>query len=280
MNNILLDISGKINASYIDAITEIKNISDSIGIPFFIVGASARDFILEHFYGIKVPRMTTDIDLGMKVVSWEQLNELMNGLIKSGKFKETREKQRISYGDVLIDIVPFGEISNNDFKISWPPDNETIMSVLGFNDAYKYSTTIRLSDAPVLEVKIPTLPGLSILKLLSWKDNYPVRKKDAEDLLFIMSNYENAGNFERLYDTEFQLLEAEKFDNKIACIILLGRDMTEICSQNTLDYIKQIISEEIKDKSKFNLVIDMMGSYDDFDETLHFLTKLKDGIFK
>lgn len=280
MNNILLDISGKINASYINAITQIKNISDSIGIPFFIVGASARDFILEYFYGIKVPRVTTDIDLGMKVVSWEQLNELMNALIKSGKFKETREKQRISYDDVLIDIIPFGDISNDDFKISWPPDNETIMSVLGFNDAYKYSTTIRLSDAPVLEVKIPTLPGLSILKLLSWKDNYPVRKKDAEDLLFIMSTYEDAGNFERLYDTEFQLLEAEKFDNKIACIILLGRDMAKICSQNTLDYIKQIISEEIEDKSKFNLVIDMMGIYDNFDETLHFLTKLKDGIFK
>jgi len=73
------------------------------------------------------------------------------------------------------------------------------MSVMGFDDVYRHSTTIRLSSSPPLEVKIPTLPGLAILKLLSWKNNYPERKKDARDLLFIMINYEHAGIFDFNY---------------------------------------------------------------------------------
>jgi len=38
MKNTLIDISGKLDNSYIDVIKEIKKIADSFGIPFFIIG--------------------------------------------------------------------------------------------------------------------------------------------------------------------------------------------------------------------------------------------------
>lgn len=63
MKDILIDISGKLDNSYISAIKEIKKVTDSLKISFFIVGAFARDIIMEYFYGIKAPRMTMDIDL-------------------------------------------------------------------------------------------------------------------------------------------------------------------------------------------------------------------------
>lgn len=279
MSNILFDISGKIDTSYIKALNEIKTVAELLGIPFFIIGALARDFVLEHCYNIKAPRMTNDIDLGIKVEDWKQFNNLIDTLIKTGKFKKIREKQRIRFNDVFIDIVPFGQISDNEYKISWPPEHELIMSMLGFDEVYQYSITIRLNRDPILDVKLPSLPGLAILKLLSWKDRYPERKKDVEDLLFIMNNYKDAGNFERLYDNELQLLVSEKFDDKIAGIRILGRDMAKICSQDTLNNIKQILLEETEDQSKFNLVIDMMSSHNDFDETLYLLKKLKEGVF-
>ncbi|MFQ5867393.1 MAG: hypothetical protein ACE5IT_05300 [bacterium] len=279
MSNISFDISGKIDKSYIEALNEIRTVAESLGIPFFIIGALARDVILEHCHNIKAPGMTNDIDLGIKVEGWEQFNNLIDTLIKTGKFEKTREKQRIRFNEVLIDIVPFGKVSDNEYRISWPPEHELIMSILGFDEVYQYSIIIRLSRDPILDVKLPSLPGLAILKLLSWKDKYAEREKDAEDLLFIMNNYEHAGNFERLYDNELQLLEGEKFDNKIASIRLLGRDMARICSEDTLNSIRQILSEETEDQSKFNLVIDMMSSHNNFDETLYLLKKLKDGVF-
>ena len=89
-------------------IKEIKNVADSLKIPFFIVGAFARDIILEYFYNIKAPRITMDIDLGISVSAWSQFDRLIYNLELSGKFKKSEEKHRIIYNDIFIDIIPFG----------------------------------------------------------------------------------------------------------------------------------------------------------------------------
>lgn len=280
MKNILIDISGKLDSSYIATIKEIKKVADSLKIFFFIIGALARDIIMEYFYEIKAPRMTMDIDLGIKISRWKQFDKLINTLEKSGEFKKLKEKRRVLYNDILIDIVPFGDISDKNERISWPPENEVVMSVMGFNEVYNYSTLVRLQNNPTLEVKIPTLPGLAILKLFAWKDNFPNRSKDAEDLLFIMKNYENAGIFDKLYKSELQLLESEDFDNQVAGIVLLGKEMSKICTNQTIEYLRKIIDEETSKNSDFNLIRDMLlPKRDDFNRILYLLKKLKEGIY-
>ncbi|MDA3792578.1 MAG: nucleotidyl transferase AbiEii/AbiGii toxin family protein, partial [Elusimicrobia bacterium] len=224
MNNILIDISGKIEPHYIEALSKIKTAAESMGIPFIIVGATARDFILEHHYQIKSPRMTKYIDIVIEVSNWERYSRLIKTLLDAGEFiDDKRRKQRILYKDVIIDIIPYGKIANDDYMISWPPDHEWVLTTLGFEEAYKYSVTVRLEKD--LEVQIPTLPGLIALKLISWKEKYPERKNDAEDIYFILTNYENAGNINRLYDEIIEILEEEKFDNSLASARLLGRDI-------------------------------------------------------
>jgi len=280
MKNILINISGKIDSSYISAVKEIKKVADSLKISFFIIGAFARDIIMEHFYEIKATRMTMDIDLGIKVSSWNKFYKLINTLEKSGEFKKIKEKHRVLYNDIIIDIVPFGGISDKNERIIWPPENEVVMSVMGFNEVYNYSTLVRLQNNPILEVKIPTLPGLAILKLFAWRDNFPNRSKDAEDLLFIMKNYENAGIFDKLYKSELQLLESEDFDNQVAGIVLLGKEMSKICKNKTIEYLRKIIDEETSKNSNFNLIRDMLLlKRDDFNRILYLIKKLKEGIY-
>jgi len=274
-----MDISGKLDNSYIDVIKEIKKIAGSLGIPFFIIGALARDIIMEYFYKIKAPRMTSDIDLGIKVSNWEQFEELINKIKLTNKFNKLQEKHRVIYNNIMIDIVPFGGISDDNERISWPPENEVAMSVMGFLEVYNYATLVRLHSNPKLEVKIPTLPGLAILKLFAWKDNFPNRSKDAEDLLFIMKNYENAGISDKLYGPELQLLESEDFDNQIAGIILLGKEISKICSNKTIKNLKRIIDEETSEESDYNLIKDMVvNGRNDFNRILFLLRKLKKGI--
>lgn len=278
MRNILIDISGKIDNTYINPIIEIKNVADALHIPFFIIGAFARDIIMEYFHKIKAPRITMDIDFGIRVSNWNQFDQLITKLELSRKFKKTKEKQRIIYEDILIDIVPFGNISNKNEKISWPPENKVIMSVMGFNEVYNNSTLIRLQNNPSLEVKIPTIPGLAILKLLAWNDNFPNRSRDAEDLLFIMIKYEYTEIEEKLYKSELQLLESEDFDNQIAGIVLLGKEMRMICAKKTIEYIRKILNTETSGDSNFNLIRDMLfTSKIDFERILFFLRKLKKG---
>ena len=48
MRSILLDLSGKMDSSHRGALSLIKGIADSLAIHFFVVGASARDYVLEN----------------------------------------------------------------------------------------------------------------------------------------------------------------------------------------------------------------------------------------
>ena len=280
MSNISFDISGKIETSYIDALLAIKEIADHLNIPFFIVGATARDILLEHFHNIRAPRMTRDIDLGVRVPDWGKFNDLTDTMLAGDKFTKAKENQRYIYNDILIDIVPFGDISDENKTVKWPPEHEIILSTLGFDEAYEFSVLFRLSSDPLLEVRVPTLPGLSIMKLISWDEKYPDRTKDAEDLLFIMENYVDVIDQDYLYEKEATLLEEEGFDNKIACIRLLGRDMAKISNTDTLNKIKEILSIETAEQSQYRLIPDMFNVHNDFEKVLLLLNKLKQGILE
>jgi predicted nucleotidyltransferase len=120
------------------------------------------------------------------------------------------------------------------------------------------------------------------MKLISWKEKYPERSKDADDLLLIMHEYEHAGNFDRLYASELDLLTEEGFDNQTASIRLLGRDMAMIIDKDTAKIVISILEDETHDSQK--LIIDIMRERKMFDEKfatikLH-LEKLKQGLIE
>ena len=283
MSNILFDLSGKIDQQTVDALSLVKSIADSLSIPFFVVGASARDFILKHCYGIEPPRMTTDIDLGVEVANWEKFGNLTEALKARGRFiPDENQRQRYHLDSVLIDIVPFGPITDERRRIAWPPEHEIFMSMLGFKEAYEYSITVRLSTDPALDIKLPTLSGLALMKIISWEEKYPERTKDAEDILLIMHKYEEAGNFDRLYNSEQDLLQEEKFDTRHASIRLLGRDMAKIADAETLIVVRSMLDSETGEQSQYRLVRDMIKgslSYDErFEAILVQAEKLKKGL--
>jgi len=281
MTNILFNLSGKIEKPLVDALYLLKGIADSFGIPFFVVGAFSKDLILKHGYGIEPRRKTGDIDLGVEVANWEQFEKLKESLIATGQFSPAPDKQRLRCGTILIDILPFGPITKNDKRISWPPEHEIIMSMVGFEEAYEYSITSRLSSDPELDIKFASLPGLAIMKLISWNEKYPNRKRDAEDLLFIMNKYEEAGNSERLYEEDLPLLQEEEFDTTLAGARLLGRDMAIISAPRTVQIVKGILDAETEELSQYKLAIDMIReagmAETRFDGVLAQLTKLRQG---
>jgi predicted nucleotidyltransferase len=282
MTSILFNLSGKIEKPIVDALYFLKRIADSFGIPFFVIGAFSRDLILKHGYGIEPRRKTGDIDVGVEVANWEQFEKLKESLIAMSQFSLTPDKQRLRCGTILIDILPFGPITDEDKKISWPPEHELIMSMVGFEEAYEHSVTVRLSSDPELDIKLASLPGLAIMKLISWKEKYPNRKRDADDLLLIMNKYEEAGNSERLYEEDLPLLQEEGFDTKLGGIRLLGRDMARISNPATFRIIKKILDAETEEMGQYKLITDMIretGISDTrFDEILLQLEKLKQGI--
>ena len=280
MTNISFNLSGKLDSSLVEVLREVNQVATALGIRFFVVGAMARDIVLEFCHAIRSPRGTRDLDIGVEVTGWADFQRLSDGLVATGKFIATRESQTFRAGVFRVDIVPFGGISKGGGRISWPPEHEVSMSTMGFEEAYASAMTLRLSDQPVLDVKVPTIPGLALMKVISWHDRYPERPKDAEDLLFLMDHYAEAGNEDRLFERENKILETEGFDFAMAGIRLLGRDMAGTANDKTGAAVASIFKNEIGEQDQYRLVTDMIKGarmFNEFNETLEKLKKLAEG---
>ncbi len=275
MTNISYNLSGRIDPVLVKILRLVQQESDSRGVLFFVVGATARDIVLNHCHAIRSYRQTRDLDIGVEVAGWDEFQQLSGALIANGRFTAGRAPYRLMYGRFPVDIVPYGGVSPDNQTISWPPDHQVVMSIMGFQEAYDYGITVRLSDDPVLDVKVPTIPGMAMMKLISWNDRYPGRSKDAEDLLFLMEHYAEAGNLDRLYEDEVELLQAEEFDQTLAGIRLLGRDLASVTTEATGEVIRAILAAETDEQGRLRLVQDMAQGARLHDRTAELIGKLK-----
>ena len=281
-----IDISGKISGNLLAVLEGISIVADSLQIPFFVVGATARDIILHYGFGLEIRRATQDIDLGIRVENWEEFGLISEKFIESGLFVQTREAQRLYFKETFpVDIVPFGRISEPQETISWPQGEGVQMSTLGFRESYDTAVIVRLRSDPILEVKSASLAGLSAMKLIAWKDRYPERKKDAGDFEFMIRNYIDAGNFERIYGgDESDILEADDPDYELMGARLLGRDVAGILSLDSRKYIINILNAETGVQDRYRFIEDMRVGYafveDDFKARLALLESFKAGFIE
>lgn len=216
---------------------------------------------------------------------WLQYKKLKKGLVGTGEFKEAKEFHRLIFHNRLnIDLIPFGPIADKMGKIKWPPEEEIVMHIIGFEEAFANSQTLRLRDDPILDVNVVTLAGLAFMKIISWKDGFPNRRKDANDLAIIMSNYTNAGNVERIFNEHSDLLDSEDFDYVNAGVRLLGRDIATILSVDLKDRVLKILDKETETDKSNKLAEDVLISSiligADFDIVLGLLKEMKKGILE
>lgn len=285
MKKSLIDISEKIDKRRLDAIEAIAKIAGSLKIPFFIIGASARDFLLTYGHNIATSRATLDIDIGVRVPDWDQYEKLRKGLIETGEFVAYEESHRFKFqGGIFVDLIPFGPIADSNHNIQWPPSREVVMRILGFEESFRHASSIRLRSKPVLDVKIVTLSGLALMKIISWKDKYPERDRDATDLALIIQNYTDAGNFDRILNEESDLLDSEDFDYVRAGARLLGRDVADILTSKAEKEVLDILNKETGEQDRYRLIENMVknstGQSGDFGYMLDLLEELKSGILE
>jgi predicted nucleotidyltransferase len=284
MSNISMDISGKIDLGRVSVLRSIKEVAEELDIPFFVVGAFARDVIFEHIHRVPSPRVTEDIDLGVEVADWEEFQRLTGALIQREILTTTKFPHRFVANThaTVVDIVPYGDITGEMKRISWPPDHDMIMSMLGFEEAYSSALKVRLSNEPVLEILVPSVAALALLKIISWADAYPKRERDAQDLLFILENYDATGIEAQLYESYAPLLTEEGYDSRIASVRLLGRDIAQLCSPDTTKTVTEILMSETDEDQGFKMLSHMSKGASfrgvKFESSLQLLKKLLQGI--
>ena len=181
------DLSGRIEPSLIEVVEAVTQVAEPLSISFFLIGAKVRDLILTTVYGINTIRATADIDFAICISDWDQFQKLTEGLLSGRKFIPTKLVHRLNFkSELLVDLVPFGPIAGRDKRYSWPSEPGIIMNTIGFEEAYEHSIRVKMRSDPLLEIKIASLAGLVITKIISWKDKYPERARDAQDILLIL----------------------------------------------------------------------------------------------
>lgn len=93
-------------------------------------------------------------------------------------------------------------------------------------------------------MRVASVPGLTLLKLAAWVDRGLENNKDATDLHRLLTTYADAGNADRLYDHEMDLLETVGFDMELAGAELLGRDVATICQTKVLHQMRSLLTSE------------------------------------
>jgi len=241
----LLNISAKIDPALANLCAIVADCAAQLQMPYLVVGASARDMVLHHGYGAKVQRATADIDFALQVPSWDAFATLRKELLANG-FSETNTAHRlIGPNNWPIDIVPFGGVADENVNIQWPPSGDTVMNVLGFQEALNNANTVRLRDAPVLDVPVTSPEGMTILKFISWTDRtQDMRGRDAKDIAYLLTTYENIPAVSDQLYREATLMELYGWDITLASAHQLGINVKQITLPQTHVVITNLLNNQ------------------------------------
>lgn len=159
-------------------------------------------------------------------------------------------------GGLLVDLVPFGGIENPEGQVSFPAQLTQVMVTLGFTEAHAHALLIEIDD--VGPIRVNSLAGMSLLKLLAWRDRREAR--DAEDLGFLIREYYGLLG-EDVYLQHADLFDVEDFDTRTASARILGRDAGAIASGSKplQTAISAILEEQLDERRKSSPLATAMG---------------------
>ena len=234
----------------------LRKLTDSFGRmdrEFYVIGATARDIIVQQLLDTTSTRRTRDLDIAIAIPDWDAFEQIKERLVADGFKKSNDMYQRFYYGAYEVDIVPYGVVAKEDDNIYWPPEEVVAMSVKGFDEVLSEAITVSIDDK--FKVKIASLHGLFLLKLNAWLDRNAKTSKDAEDMSFILSNYFMA-NLDR--EIHQEVYDWENFDEYIVGGYWLAHDLVTLLNVNQLNYYKEVIEGELAKEEESRLINQMI----------------------
>lgn len=262
-----------VDALTIELVGEVRKVTDAMSIELLLVGAQAKVILLENIHGLNPGRATADIDFAFAVESWDQFYQIKERLISTGLFSELpKVAQRLLYKSSLIehgfivDIIPFGAVQDDNNRIAWPPEMDVVMSVSGYQEALESAILVELNSE--LTIKVVSLAGLAILKIIAWSERgTSTNNKDAIDLLTLLRTYHMAGNTHRIYEVLTpELIESMDHNPDRMGAWLLGYDAAAIADMDTIELITKLI-EENKDRLLIQMAKSFLGNENAIEET-------------
>ena len=206
-------------------VTDLRRASPEV--EWMLVGAAARDIYLSTIDIQQPERRTLDIDFAFKASGWDEFGQVRQALGEAGFDAHAQSWHRLRHPDGRdVDLVPFGAIANPDQQLAWPPNGAVLMNVRGFQEALLASEMLRLPGK--VELRMASLPGLLMLKLLAWIDRGRADTgKDAVDLRLLLERYADLCGGPAAFEQHPDLFD-DDFDYVMAGARIAGRDVARL----------------------------------------------------
>ena len=247
---------------------------------FILIGATARDLILDGQYNLGAVRVTLDVDFALYVLEWDSYEEKISTLLASGRFSATRVMHKLIYDNYCeVDIVPFGEIQDENGEYTWPPDFIQAMNVAGFMEIKDQCITFQV-EGEEISINAAPIHAIYFMKILAWNDRKHKDDKDGKDQGFILSNYIEL-KYDVLYDDYQDIVEGDDWDTITSCARMLGRDIAKLLKDNPIALEKtcEIIEKELIDEDNSKLAKSMSaGGNFNYTKSYKGLTELLTGL--
>ena len=208
-----------------------------VGVDYLVVGATARNVLSMAWSDRLPPRATRDVDVAVAVPDWPAFRRLTAGLTPRGGAHAFTVS--LAGSPVEIDIVPYGGVEEPDRTVHLPDDHS--LNVLGIQEVFDAAVTARLPGGA--EVRVPTIPGLALLKIFTWRDRRLLSRRDATDLDEIINWYAEGPFLDQLYD-EVEILGRYDFDVALAAAHRLGRHIGLLAGRDCTTAVLAILGDD------------------------------------
>ncbi len=252
---------------------------EKFDVDFYLVGAVARDVWMQGIHKKAPNRTTKDIDFAVLINDRGVYKALIEYLIKEGFRPYSGNAFVLLWKDAMqVDLIPFGEVEDEDGKVTVEGTGFTSVHVPGFSEVYEEGLPeVELNE--VHRFKFCTLPGIVVLKLIAWDDRPDVRRSDIKEISNILEHFFSMYDTE-IWDSHYELFEGEETKLEHVAARVMGREMKKIAQRNEKLYtrIEGILNANTMDATSSHMGAIMTEYFENtVEDNITLLNLLKQG---
>lgn len=185
---------------------------------------------------LPMPRLTADVDVAMVASG----TSVAASLSAQGWTSDSNMVHRWRQEGSVIDIL---QLTEEDLLIGVVDMDGAALSVVGFDLAFSEGNLIRVTETT--EVRVPPLPVLVLLKMISWMDRPHERAKDLGDIVHIWDNA--LSDDDRWAEPSPWLATALDYDNQSAFFV--GWKLGQVAGAGHIHWAKRFLDRVRDDES-------------------------------
>ncbi len=228
-----------IDPKAVPALRILAQIVAEDGRDFVLIGATVPQVLVHLWEGGEFRgRPTLDVDAVVTAVSWGDFEGMRRRLFDVGFRPGSASHQLLFDEDVMIDLVPYGPGLVENDRLVWP-DTGFVMNTLGFEEAFAQAEPVEV--VPGLSLRVVSIPGLLLLKIVAYQDRPEERARDLIDVVYSFEHYEGEIEGSRRFEVAEVTVDGQPVEFEEAGAYLLGTEVARLAMPKSLVAVRRFL---------------------------------------